>query len=688
MQRRIRQAGGYLSSTQQEKFQQLSAEIKTLQSTLYTLEDNLSQRVLYTVQAGDDQYFELTCLAGLIKTHEHNETRARYIAFDRTAYRMIMTYCPERSIRRTVYETWHDSFATHKSNQAVQSLLLQLAKLRQERAELLGYRDYATQAAENSVLGNVDNIMDFLARARPHFTTRRAIELREISDASTRYITDESSTLASWDILYVSNQVLQKHSQDGMPEASLPDAAQTDQRTYDQFFQDMLQKIARNLYHCELRDVTHEFPQFNEKMTCFAVYQENGRELLGHFFFDPYTRTGKSGVASVCPLRKRCYLEAGKTQLPILIFNAALSYDPNQPYINDFATQKSAQQLYSSVKTLTHEFGHLMHGLLSKVDYVNNAYSKLSRSIVEIPSTLMEALVTVPAFWECLLETSALPATLQGMLTFDLSYKPSIENPTPSSQWDHTLLEPLFDLLLYSQLFWSSQPTTPVDMGLLWEAIQEGCCQHADDTAYCLLLKDAKYHGAIPDFRLFFFADAGYSANFYGYFVAECYAAFLANLIIDSSPSGQMGFNTARFSAFCDTVLARGAGGTKPFAELFSDFLTRIQITGGIDLAATVNLLLGQAGTQSQDEKHLSASSVTLIEEIGRIYSRKQRYSQYMKDGMTVLELKNSVKTYRLYDHSLIEKQTFFSKVRDLTPTDPYHAMAIVPYEDQRQQKL
>ena len=129
-----------------------------------------------------------------------------------------------------------------------------------------------------------------------------------------------------------------------------------------------------------LRFVLTSLKAYHDDAKIYEVYQGEGNDLIAIFIHDNYSRMYKSSGAWMSELRKQSFYSAdGSKTIPIVLNN------------NNFAKGESATLLsFDDCRTLFHEFGHGLHGMLSDVKYEYLASTSVLRDFVELPSQLME----------------------------------------------------------------------------------------------------------------------------------------------------------------------------------------------------------------------------------------------------------------------------------------------------------
>jgi oligopeptidase A len=285
------------------------------------------------------------------------------------SYFPVMQYGEHRALRERLYTAYvtraselgdaeHDNTA----------LMAELLALRQEEAQLLGYRSFAEVSLVPKMAESPEQVTEFLRdlarRARP-YAEKDLAELREFARAELGM--DE---LAAWDLAFVSEKLKEKRY------------AFSDQEVKQYFTEpkvlEGLFKIVETLFEVAIRPDTAAV--WHPSVRFFRI--ERGGQLVGQFYLDPYARQGKRSGAWMDDVRGRWARPDGSLQTPVahLVCNFA-----------EGVGGKPALLTHDSVLTLFHEFGHGLHHMLTQVDDIGVAgISGVEWDAVELPSQFME----------------------------------------------------------------------------------------------------------------------------------------------------------------------------------------------------------------------------------------------------------------------------------------------------------
>jgi peptidyl-dipeptidase Dcp len=259
-------------------------------------------------------------------------------------------------------------------------LVVRMARLRAERAALLGYASHAAYEVEDQTAGSVEAVEALLTRLVPAAmaNARREAELLRAAFAADG---DEGgggdgdgdggdgSSFAAWDWQYYAEKV-RKNSYD------------VDAATLRPYFE--LERVLRDgVFYAAERVYGLRFAErddltgYHEDVRVFEVFEENG-EPLGLFLADFYARASKRGGAWMNSLVPQSGLFGTK---PVVVNNLNIAKPPQgEPTLLTF----------DETRTLFHEFGHALHGLFSDVYAPRLAGTQVPRDFVEYPSQVNE----------------------------------------------------------------------------------------------------------------------------------------------------------------------------------------------------------------------------------------------------------------------------------------------------------
>jgi oligopeptidase A len=288
------------------------------------------------------------------------------LTLDYPTYDAVMRHADSRSLRESMYEAWMTRASDKGADPALDNSgnIEEILSLRHEAARLVGFDNYAAYSLATKMAETPEQVIDFLLDLAARSRDAAAEELAELAEFS-------GSTPAPWDTAYWLEKLKQK-------KFSLSDEALRQYFPVDTVLSGLFE-LAETLYgiRLERRDVGETW---HEDVEFFTVHDKTGGEL-GGFYTDLFARTGKRSGAWVdeCIVRKNL---DGRAVLPVgyLVCN----FPPRDE-------QRQSLLAHDDVVTLFHEFGHMLHLLLTRIDYPSIAgLNGVPWDAVELPSQFME----------------------------------------------------------------------------------------------------------------------------------------------------------------------------------------------------------------------------------------------------------------------------------------------------------
>lgn len=248
------------------------------------------------------------------------------------------------------------------------AIINKMVNYRIERSKLLGYNTFADYALENKMAQTPQAVFDLMGKIWERALPQAKKEAKELQ----AYINKEGGNfkLEAWDWWYYTEK-LRKEKFD-LDEAELKPYFKMENVREGIFM------VANRLYGLTFKPVDN-VAVYHPEVEVFEVNDADG-SFIGLFYTDYYPRDGKRSGAWMSSLRKQQVLN-GKNVNPH-IYNVGNFTRP----VGDMPALLSLDE----VETMFHEFGHALHGLLSKCTYNSLSGTSVSRDFVELPSQIME----------------------------------------------------------------------------------------------------------------------------------------------------------------------------------------------------------------------------------------------------------------------------------------------------------
>ena len=387
----------------------------------------------------------------------------------------FMTFSTRRDLRETIWRarTARGAHPGARDNHAIASRIIEL---RQQQSAMHGYATYAELKLDDSMARTPQAVNDLLMRAwHPALEKAQADRTRLTQMAQEL---GEPVPIEAWDWRFLAERVRQSHY-------DLDDAE------LKPYFS--LENMVSAMFDCatKLFGITfveqHGVPLYHPDARIWEVHGRDG-VLIGTFIGDNYARQSKRGGAWMSVFQSQSAIN-GRT-LPIVINN------------NNFAKSERTLLSFDDVRTLFHEFGHGLHGLLSNVRFEGLAGTQVLRDFVELPSQIFENWAEEP-----------------DVLRRHARHVDTGE-PIPLA-----LLEKLKRARQFNQAWASVQYVGPALIDMALHSLPNGtpvdiATFEAEQCAKLGVPADIGQRHYLPHF-LHLFASAGYAAGYYVYMWAE-----------------------------------------------------------------------------------------------------------------------------------------------------------------------
>ena len=292
------------------------------------------------------------------------------VTLARSSAEPFLTYSSRRDLRRAVYEAWTRRGA-HPGPHDNTPLIAEILALRAEQAALLGYESYAAWRLEDTMAGSAGAAEKLLLEVweparRKAEAERAALQARAAADGL-------NAALEAWDWRYYAERVRQARY-------AIDEAEVTPYFALDAMVRAAFDTAGRlfGLVFTERPGL----PLYHPDVRAYEVTDGAGRHR-GLFLHDNFARAGKQSGAWMSSYRDQETLDGAVA--PIIVNN------------NNFAKGAPALLGIDDVRTLFHELGHGLHGLLSEVRYPSQSGTAVLRDFVEFPSQIFENWMTAEA---------------------------------------------------------------------------------------------------------------------------------------------------------------------------------------------------------------------------------------------------------------------------------------------------
>ena len=313
-------------------------------------------------------------IAQCAKDAESRDKKAPYaIVIVNTTQQALLASLDNRDLRRQVYEaSIHRADGSGKYN--TYPLVVEIAKLRAEQAEIMGYPNYASYSLEKTMAKTPDNVYAFLKNLIREYTPKAQAETKAIEEYA-RKTEGADFQLQPYDRFYYSAKM--KKEQLDISDEEVKPYFNVDSVLLNGVFY-----AANRAYGLTFKERT-DIPTYHPDMKAFEVFDKDGQSKA-LFYCDYFRRPTKRGGAWMDGFAKQ---SRQRQQLPI-IFNVC----------NNAKAPEGQPSLltWDEVTTMFHEFGHALHGILSDCQYNKLSGTSVARDFVEMPSQFNESFAAIP----------------------------------------------------------------------------------------------------------------------------------------------------------------------------------------------------------------------------------------------------------------------------------------------------
>lgn len=359
------------------------AQLITINGELAGLYSTFNEKL----QADEEKYLVVTdqaelaglpdsFVASLKSAAEERKVDGWVLVNTRSVMQPVLENATNRALREKVYRSYVMRGDNNDANDT-NATIAQILKLRQQRAELLGFKTHAHLRMDDTMAKDPAAAMDLMMKVWPAAVARvnqEVADMQAVADSE-----GAGLKIEPWDYRFYSEKV-RKAKYD------------LDQNEIKPYFQltkmiDGMFDAAGKLYDLEFKENTGEVPVFHPDITTYVVTNKLTGENVGLFYMDAYARTGKRSGAWATSYRAQQRLGGDRN---VLASN-------NNNFVKPAPGEPALISL-DDASTLFHEFGHALHSLLTDIEYPG--LRGTPRDFVEYPSQVNENWLLTPYILE------------------------------------------------------------------------------------------------------------------------------------------------------------------------------------------------------------------------------------------------------------------------------------------------
>ena len=519
------QSGAHLTDTQRARLTELNGALSKLSTTFSKnlLADTNDLAIIVETEEELDGLTPNQISAAATAATERGLSGKWLLAQVNFTGNPLLNALTNRALRKRIMESSLQKGNLNNANDN-KSVLLEMVKLRAERAQLFGVNSHAEHVTAVQTAENPGNVHAMLKKIAPAAVRNANAEAADLAQSA-------GSAIESWDWGFYTEKVrLEKYSIDT---AKMQPYFELERVLHDGVF-----FAANKLFGITFKE-RPELITYHPEARAFEVSNEDGTPL-GLFIGDFFTRDSKRGGAWMNSLVKQNHL---LNQLPVVVNNLNIPKPPaGQPALLtlDFTT------------TLFHEFGHALHGLLSQVKYPRVSGTAVQRDFVEFPSQVNEMWIMWP----------------EVLNNYARHYETGELMP---SEW----IDSLNAASTFNEGFATTSYLAAAVLDLAWHSLTSDEAEKINDVEAFEAKALADYgldFAPVPTrYRSTYFShifDGGYSAGYYGYIWSEVLDADTVDWFKENG-----GLLRKNGDHFRDTLLGRG--GSIDSMQMFRNFRGR-----------------------------------------------------------------------------------------------------------------
>ncbi|MGE4128985.1 MAG: M3 family metallopeptidase, partial [Hyphomicrobiaceae bacterium] len=361
-------AGARLKPRQKKRVGEINARLATLVTTFMqnVLKDEQSWQLVL------DGERDLAGLPADLRSSAAREAEQRgvpgkhVVTLARSSIEPFVTFSARRDLREKAWRAW----ISRGSNEGLtdnRGILAEIVALRAELARLLGYETFAAYALDDTMAKTPEAVSGLLKQVWGHARARAEEEKAML--AATARAEGSNAPIAGWDWRHYADKV--RREKFALDESELRPYLQLEQMIAAAF--DCANKLF-GLSFVPREDV----PRYHEDVRAWEVLDAKGGHV-GLFLGDYFARASKRSGAWMSSFRSQHKLGRGERPIIVNVMSFARGGDGRPTLLS-----------IDDARTLFHEFGHGLHGLLSDVTYPTLSGTSVSRDFVELPTQLYE----------------------------------------------------------------------------------------------------------------------------------------------------------------------------------------------------------------------------------------------------------------------------------------------------------
>ncbi|WP_420337462.1 M3 family metallopeptidase [Roseibium sp.] len=370
----FQRAGAGLEADDKARMAELSQKLATLGTSFSqnVLKDESEYQLVLETEEDRAGLPDFLIAAAAEAAKERGLNGKHVITLSRSSIEPFLQFSTNRRLREEAFKAWsvRGENGGDTDNRAI---IKDTLELRAERARLLGFDSFAAFKLDDTMAKTPENVRDLLTKVWTPAVARANEEAEKLSEMAQSL--GENHEIEAWDWRFYSEKV--RKAEHDLDEAELKPYLQLDKIVEAAF------DTATRLFGVTFRELK-DMPVYHPDVRAFEVLNPDGSHK-GLFLGDYFARPSKRSGAWMSAFRSQHKLNGGETPIIVNVMNFSKG-----------ASGEATLLTFDDARTLFHEFGHGLHGLLSNVTYPMISGTSVARDFVELPSQLYEHWLSEP----------------------------------------------------------------------------------------------------------------------------------------------------------------------------------------------------------------------------------------------------------------------------------------------------
>ncbi|OJJ11764.1 peptidase M3 [Alphaproteobacteria bacterium AO1-B] len=370
----FQRAGAGLEADGKARMAELSQKLATLGTSFSqnVLKDESEYQLVLETEEDRAGLPDFLIAAAAEAAKERGLDGKHVITLSRSSIEPFLQFSTNRRLREEAFKAW-SARGENGGDTDNRAIIKDTLELRAERARLLGFDSFAAFKLDDTMAKTPENVRDLLTKVWTPAVARANEEAEKLGEMAQSL--GENHEIEAWDWRFYSEKV--RKAEHDLDEAELKPYLQLDKIIEAAF------DTATRLFGVTFRELK-DMPVYHPDVRAFEVLNPDGSHK-GLFLGDYFARPSKRSGAWMSAFRSQHKLNGGDTPIIVNVMNFSKG-----------ASGEATLLTFDDARTLFHEFGHGLHGLLSDVTYPMISGTSVARDFVELPSQLYEHWLSEP----------------------------------------------------------------------------------------------------------------------------------------------------------------------------------------------------------------------------------------------------------------------------------------------------